>query len=51
MRLDEFGGGACVVTATKTYWMNTSTWREEKIAQLTKKTGKARKSKKRPGGS
>jgi hypothetical protein len=37
-RLGQFGGGACVVTKKKIYWMNTWDWVEQQVKKLGKKT-------------
>jgi len=42
MRADEFGGGAVVIAKDGQYWMNTSTFVQEKIRELNKaKTAEA----------
>ena len=33
-RPGEFGGAVCLITAKKQYWMNTSTWADQKGKQL-----------------
>jgi len=33
---DGFGGGACVITAQKTHWMNTMTWAADTLKRLGK---------------
>ena len=35
-RIDEFGGGAVIITAENQYWMSTGSWIQDKLEELKK---------------